>query len=152
MVESGPIPAVHGVVRWRLIDLAQWIFEEFRITIAKQTLSRELRSRPSRNLPSLRAQKPGKSGYGAEKTQRRFAISRKDRLPKSESATDAAARGRSRPSAHRRLLRVDPLITSANGSRNPADRNAPAGPARAAGGRPGPRPPSARGGVGNRYI
>jgi transposase len=27
MIESGPIPAVHGVVRWRLIDLAQWIFE-----------------------------------------------------------------------------------------------------------------------------
>jgi hypothetical protein len=25
MIESGPIPAVHGVVRWRLIDLAQWI-------------------------------------------------------------------------------------------------------------------------------
>jgi transposase len=23
MIESGPIPAVHGVVRWRLIDLAQ---------------------------------------------------------------------------------------------------------------------------------
>src|SRR6516225_5724587 len=37
MIESGPIPAVHGVVRWRLIDLAQWVFEEFRITIAKQT-------------------------------------------------------------------------------------------------------------------
>jgi hypothetical protein len=35
---------VHGVVRWRLIDLAQWIFEQFRITIAKQTLSRELRA------------------------------------------------------------------------------------------------------------
>ena len=28
MIESGPIPAVHGVVRWRLIDLTQWIFEE----------------------------------------------------------------------------------------------------------------------------
>jgi hypothetical protein len=26
MIESGPIPAVHGVVRWRLIDLSQWIF------------------------------------------------------------------------------------------------------------------------------
>ena len=25
MIESGPIPAVHGVVRWRLIDLAQCI-------------------------------------------------------------------------------------------------------------------------------
>ncbi|MCJ7787216.1 MAG: IS630 family transposase [Methyloceanibacter sp.] len=50
MIESGPIPAIHGVVRWRLIDLAQWIFEEFRITIAKQTLSRELRSMGYRKL------------------------------------------------------------------------------------------------------
>src|SRR6202165_5541208 len=25
MIEDGPIPAVHGVVRWRLVDLAQWI-------------------------------------------------------------------------------------------------------------------------------
>jgi transposase len=50
MIESGPIPAVHGIVRWRLIDLAQWIFEEFRITIAKQTLSRELRAMGYRKL------------------------------------------------------------------------------------------------------
>src|ERR1700680_3407985 len=41
MVESGPIPAVHGVVRWRLIDLAQWVFEEFGVSISAQTLSRE---------------------------------------------------------------------------------------------------------------
>src|SRR6266705_652256 len=34
IVERGPIPAVHGVVRWRLIDLAQWLFEEFRISIS----------------------------------------------------------------------------------------------------------------------
>src|SRR2546422_9283982 len=27
--QSGPIRAVHGVVRWRLIDLAQWVFEAF---------------------------------------------------------------------------------------------------------------------------
>src|SRR3984893_6316442 len=25
MIESGPIPAIHGVVRCRLIDLSQWI-------------------------------------------------------------------------------------------------------------------------------
>ena len=50
MIESGPIPAVHGVVRWRLIDLVQWIFEEFRIAIAKQTLSRELRAMGYRKL------------------------------------------------------------------------------------------------------
>jgi transposase len=50
IIESGPIPAAHGVVRWRLIDLAQWIYEEFRITFAKQTLSRELRAMGYRKL------------------------------------------------------------------------------------------------------
>ena len=50
MIESCPIPAVHGVVRWPLIDLVQWIFEEFRVTIAKQTLSRELRAMGYRKL------------------------------------------------------------------------------------------------------
>jgi hypothetical protein len=38
------------VVRWRLIDLAQWVFEEFRVTISKQTLSRELRAMGFRKL------------------------------------------------------------------------------------------------------
>jgi transposase len=50
IVESGPIPAVHGVVRWRLLDLAQWVWEEFRISISKQTLSRELRTMGFRKL------------------------------------------------------------------------------------------------------
>jgi transposase len=31
IVESGPIPAAHGVVRWRIVDLCQWIWEEFRV-------------------------------------------------------------------------------------------------------------------------
>jgi transposase len=50
IIEAGPIPAVHGVVRWRLVDLAQWLFEEFRISISKQTLSRELRALGFRKL------------------------------------------------------------------------------------------------------
>jgi transposase len=50
MVDHGPIPSVHGVVRWRLVDLVQWVFEEFRITISKQTLSRELRALSYRKL------------------------------------------------------------------------------------------------------
>ena len=37
IIESGPIPAVHGVVRWRLIDLAQWIFEEFRMLPSRRS-------------------------------------------------------------------------------------------------------------------
>ena len=47
---KGPIPAIHGVVRWRLIDLIQWLWEEFRLTISKQTLSRELRAMNYRKL------------------------------------------------------------------------------------------------------
>src|SRR3954465_698549 len=50
IVEQGPIPAIHGVVRWRLIDLIAWLWEEFRITISKQTLSRELRAMNYRKL------------------------------------------------------------------------------------------------------
>ena len=50
ILESGPIPAVHGVVRWRIVDLCQWMFEEFRVTIAKQTMSRELRALGYRKL------------------------------------------------------------------------------------------------------
>ena len=44
VVESGPIPAIHGVVRWRLKDLVQWIWEEFRISLDESTVSRELRA------------------------------------------------------------------------------------------------------------
>jgi transposase len=49
-VDAGPIPAVHGVVRWRLIDLIQWLWEEFRLSISKQTLSRKLRALNYRKL------------------------------------------------------------------------------------------------------
>lgn len=50
IIESGPIPAVHGVVRWQIIDLCQWLWDEFKVTIAKQTLSRELRAMGYRKL------------------------------------------------------------------------------------------------------
>ena len=59
VIESGPIPAVHGVrpkggqtdvVRWRLIDLCQWLHDEFGVSIAKPTLSREVRAMGYRKL------------------------------------------------------------------------------------------------------
>jgi transposase len=50
MIESGPIPALHGVVRWRLMDLARWVWDEFRIRVSIQTLSRELRALGYRKL------------------------------------------------------------------------------------------------------
>jgi transposase len=44
LVESGPTPAIHGVVRWRRKDLAQWIFEEFHISVDETTVGRELKA------------------------------------------------------------------------------------------------------------
>ena len=61
IVEAGPDPAIHGVVRWRVIDLMQWLWEEFRVTVSKQTLSRELRALGFRKLsarPRHHAQDP----------------------------------------------------------------------------------------------
>lgn len=50
IVESGPIPAIHGVVRWRLKDLAWWVYEEFRISLDETTVGRELRKLGFRKL------------------------------------------------------------------------------------------------------
>ena len=49
-LDEGPIPAIHGVVRWRLVDLMQWLWEKFRLSISKQTLSREVRAMGYRKL------------------------------------------------------------------------------------------------------
>ena len=54
MIESGPIAAVHGVVRWWVVDPYQWVWEEFQVSIARQTLSRELRKLGYRSLSARR--------------------------------------------------------------------------------------------------
>lgn len=61
-IENGPTPAIDNVVRWRLVDLCQWMWDEFQVVIAKQTLSRELRAMDYRKLsarPRHRAQAEG---------------------------------------------------------------------------------------------
>jgi transposase len=87
IVESGPIAAVHGVVRWRLIDLAQWVFEEFRISISKQTLSRELRALGFRKLSA-------RPRHHAQDTEALVAFKKTSRpaSTKSPSATRRASR------------------------------------------------------------
>jgi transposase len=61
LIEAGPMPAIHGVVRWRLVDLAQWVWEEFRITVSQTTLGRVLNKMGYRKLsarPRHHAQNP----------------------------------------------------------------------------------------------
>ncbi len=64
-VERGPIPAVDGVVRWRLKDLAQWIFEEFGITLDEDTLGRYLKALGFRKI-SARPRHAGQNELAME--------------------------------------------------------------------------------------
>ena len=60
-VEAGPRPYLDGVVRWRLVDLTQWLWDEFGVSVSRQTLGRELRAMGFRKLsarPRHHAQDP----------------------------------------------------------------------------------------------
>jgi putative transposase len=43
LVEEGPIPALHGVVRWRACDLIMRLHEEFGISVSDDTIYRALK-------------------------------------------------------------------------------------------------------------
>jgi transposase len=82
IIESGPIPAVHGVVRWRLVDLCQWLWEEFRVSVARQTLGRELRTLGYRKLsarPRHHAQAEGAIEHFKKASLRSWQRSRRRR-------------------------------------------------------------------------
>jgi Winged helix-turn helix len=119
----GRIPAVNGVVRWRLIDLAQWIFEEFRIAIAKQTLSRELHDmgyrkerEPSSPLRGDRHQRGRPGALGAKTRRLPF---RGDDQPRARARRPPRRRfGLGHPTARR----ASPSSRSASIPANPPNR------------------------------
>jgi len=84
MVESGPIPAVHGVVRWRLIDLVQWLHDEFAVSLDETTVSRELKklgyvkltARPRHHAQNEYAREAFKGGASQPSWQRSASASR----------------------------------------------------------------------------
>src|SRR5207244_8312243 len=43
LVEEGPIPAIHGVVRWRACDLIMRLHEEFGLSASDDTIYRALK-------------------------------------------------------------------------------------------------------------
>src|SRR4051794_10911538 len=96
MVENGPTPAIHGVVRWRLKDLTLWVWEEFRISLSETALSRELRSLGYRKLsarPRHYAQNP--EALEAFKKASRPPGKRPGRAPR--TAPRSSCGGRTRP-------------------------------------------------------
>ena len=44
LIERGPIAAVDGVVRWRLIDLVGWARAEYGVSVSEATISRLLKA------------------------------------------------------------------------------------------------------------
>src|SRR2546429_286664 len=44
IVEEGPIPAIHGVVRWRACDLIMRLYEEFGLSVSDDTIYRALKN------------------------------------------------------------------------------------------------------------
>src|SRR5918997_4497526 len=101
MVEDGPIPAIHGVVRWRLKDLAWWVHEEFRISLDETTVGRELRKLGFRKL-SARPQHDGQNEAALEEFKKLcrpgWARSRRSSRP----APPSNSGGRTRPGSARR--------------------------------------------------
>jgi transposase len=77
-VERGPIPAIHGVVRWRLIDLVQWLHEEFAVSLDETTVGRELKklgyvkltARPRHHAQNEHAMEAFKKGASLPSWQR----------------------------------------------------------------------------------
>ena len=49
-IERGPIPAIHGVVRWRCRDLVQELYEEFGVSVDESTVGRALRDMGYRKI------------------------------------------------------------------------------------------------------
>ena len=43
LVEDGPMPAIHGVFRWRLVDLVGWIYDEYGVSLDPSRLGRLLK-------------------------------------------------------------------------------------------------------------
>ena len=51
-VEEGPIPAIHGVVRWRACDLIMRLYEEFGLSVSDDTIYRALKTLGFSHVPN----------------------------------------------------------------------------------------------------
>jgi transposase len=71
IVEQGPIPAVHGVVRWRLVDLVQWLYEEFGVSMDETTVGRALKAMGFRKL-SARPRHHAQNEFAVEAFKKTF--------------------------------------------------------------------------------
>jgi len=121
IVDQGPIPAIHGVVRWRLIDLIQWLWEEFCLSISQQTLSRELRAMNYRKL-SARPRHYAQNEHAADAFQKTSPSAWRRSLRRSAVSRSRfgsrTRRGLDKEHAHAALGQARHAPRSASGSAN----------------------------------
>jgi len=94
IVERGPVPAVDEVVRWRLIDLVQWLSDEFGVSLDETTVGRMLKAMGYRKL-TARPRHYAQNEFAVEafkktsprKSQRSAPVSSRGRRSKSGSRT-----------------------------------------------------------------
>jgi len=70
-VEDGPIPAIHGVVRWRLVDLVGWIYDEWGVSLDPSRLGKILKRLGYARL-SARPKHHAQNEYALEAFRRDF--------------------------------------------------------------------------------
>jgi transposase len=71
LVEEGPIPAIHGVVRWRLVDLVGWIHDEYGVSLDPSRLGKILKKLGYARL-SARPKHHAQNEYALEAFKRDF--------------------------------------------------------------------------------
>ena len=100
-VEAGPIPAIHGLVRWRRKDLARWLFEEFRVEVDQTTVGRELRALGFRKL-SARPRHYAQNGLEVDAFKKLCPPSWRRSRPLSRRALTSNSGGMMKPESDRR--------------------------------------------------
>lgn len=126
-VEDGPKPYLDGVVRWRLVDLAQWVREEFGVSVSRQTLGRELRALGFRKL-SARPRHYGQDPDALEEFKKTSPSGWRRSGRASRRGPSSSSGGRTRPGQARRT----PSPAAGRGAgpgRGRRRTSAPSGPA-----------------------
>ncbi|MEY9195308.1 transposase [Sinorhizobium fredii] len=95
IVESGPIPAIHGVVRWRRKDLVRWIFQEFRIAMDETTVGRELKKKKKERRSASPSCRPARATTPRTSWRQKLL----KRLPRRSGGNPRPAPARHRPRA-----------------------------------------------------
>jgi transposase len=77
LVEQGPVTAVHGVVRWRLLDLAGWIYDEYSVSLETTRLGRTLKGLGYGNL-AARPRRHGQNEFALDDFKKRHRQDRRN--------------------------------------------------------------------------